>query len=184
MNQIAKYRIDLKYILLLFTAVFASTIFHEYAHWSIGEVLGNKMIATLNGTNPVAGDYINEWNRNYITLAGPLFTVLQAILFYFLIKKYRKIELYPFLLFPFVMRFFAGLANFLEANDEGRLGLSLGIGLFTISILVCSFLFSLVYKTSKEMKIGLKLNVISFFLCSLFLLFLVFIDAKLKIKLA
>ena len=184
MNETTKSRINVKYILLLFIAVFASTIFHEYAHWSIGEILGNEMNATLNGTNPVAGEYINEWNRKYVTLAGPLFTVLQAILFYFLITKYRKIELYPFLLFPFVMRFFAGLANFLGANDEGRLGLSLGIGLFTLSILVCSFLLFLVYKKSKEMEIGMKFNIISFLLCSLFLLLLVFIDAKLKIKLA
>lgn len=184
MNEINKYGINLKYILLLFIAVFASTIFHEYSHWSIGEILGNKMNATLNGTNPVAGDYINEWNRNYVTFAGPLFTVLQAVLFYFLITKYRRIELYPFLLFPFVMRFFAGLANFLGANDEGRLGLSLGIGLFTLSILVCGFLYALVYKASKEMKIGIKFNIISFLFCSLFLLLLVFLDFKLKIKLA
>ena len=91
MNKIIKSKINLKYILLLFIAVFASTIFHEYAHWSIGEILGNEMNATLNGTNPVAGVYINEWNRNYVTLAGPLFTVLQAILFYVLIKKYKII---------------------------------------------------------------------------------------------
>lgn len=176
------HKINLKYIFIVFIAVFASTIFHELAHWSIGEILGNKMTATLNATNPVSGELLHEWNRNYITIAGPLFTVLQAILFYFLIIKYKKIELYPFVLFPFVMRLAAGLANFLSANDEGRLGLSFGIGLFTISIFVCSFLFYLVYKTTKEQKISIKFSIISFILCCLFFLLLTFIDAKFKIK--
>jgi hypothetical protein len=176
------HKIDLKYIFIVFIAVFVSTIFHELAHWTIGEVLGNKMIATLNGTKPISGELLHEWNRNYITMAGPLFTVLQAIFFYFLIVKYKKIELYPFIFFPFVMRLAAGLANFLNPNDEGRIGLSLGIGLFTISIIVCSFLFYLVYKTSKKLTISLKFNIISFILCCLFLLLLTFIDAKFKIK--
>ena len=176
------YIVNLKYIFLIFIAVFLSTILHELSHWSIGEILGNKMIATLNGTNPVSGELQNEWNRNYITLAGPLFTVLQAILFYFLITKYRKIELYPFLFFPFVMRFAAGLANLLSPNDEGRLGMSIGVGLFTISIFVCSFLFVLVYKATKELKISLKFNTLSFILCCLFLLLLTYIDAKFKVK--
>ena len=175
------YKINFKYILMIFIAVSASTIFHELAHWSIGEILGNKMTATLNATNPISGELLHEWHRNYITLAGPLFTVLQAILFYYLITKYQKIELYPFILFPFVMRLAAGLANFLNPNDEGRIGLSLGIGLFTISIFVCSILFALVYKTSKVFKIALKFNIINFMFCCLFLLLLVFIDAKFKI---
>ncbi len=176
------HKINLKFIFIVFIAVFAGTIFHELAHWSIGEILGNKMTATLNATNPVSGELLYEWNRNYITSAGPVFTILQAILFYFLIIKYKKIELYPFIFFPFVMRLAAGLANFLNANDEGRLGLSFGIGLFTISVFVCSFLFYLVYKTSKRLEIRIKFNLISFFLCCLFFLLLTFIDAKFKIK--
>jgi hypothetical protein len=176
------YRVNIKYIFLMFIAVFLSTILHELSHWGIGEILGNKMAATLNGTNPVSGELQNEWNRNYITLAGPLFTVLQAILFYFLILKYRKIELYPFLFFPFVMRFAAGLANLLSLNDEGRLGMSIGVGVFTISIFVCSFLLVLVYKATKELKINWKFNALSFILCCLFLLLLTYIDTKFKVK--
>ena len=176
-------KIDLKYIFLIFISVFASTILHEIAHWSIGEILSNKMIATLNGTYPLSGNYLHDWNRNYVTMAGPIFTILQAILFYFLILKYKRIELYPFLFFPFVFRVAAGLANLAGPNDEGRFGMSLGIGLFTVSIVVCSFLFYLVFKTSKRLNISLKFNVISFSLCVLFLLLLTFIDHKFQIRL-
>ncbi len=175
-------KIDLKYILLIFISVFASTILHEIAHWSMGEVLGNKMIATLNGTYP-SGNYLHEWHRNYVTMAGPIFTILQAILCYFFILKYKRIELYPFLFFPFVFRVAAGLANLAGPNDEGRFGISLGIGLFAVSIVVCSFLFYLVFKTSKRLNIRLKINIISFFLCVLFLLLLTFMDHKFQLRL-
>jgi hypothetical protein len=182
MSQNKSYRIGLKYIFLVFVAVFLSTICHELAHWSMGELLGNRMTVSLNTAKPISGAFLKDWHRNYVTLVGPLFTLLQAILFYFLLMKYKRIALYPFLLFPFVMRLAAGLINLKSPNDEGRLGLSLGIGLLTLSIFVCIFLFSLVRKASKELKISLKFNVISFILCCLFLLLLTFIDAKFKVR--
>lgn len=176
-------KIDLEYIFLIFISVFASTILHEIAHWSMGEILGNEMIATLNGTFPSSENYLQDWHRNYVTMAGPIFTVLQAILFYFLILKYKRIQFYPFLFFPFTFRVAAGLANFAGPNDEGRFGMSLGIGLFTVSIVVCSFLFYLIFRTSKRLNIRLKFNIISFILCVLFLLLLTFIDHKFQIRL-
>jgi hypothetical protein len=175
-------KMSLKYVFIILIAVFASTIFHELAHWLMGEILGNKMTATLNSTNLISGEYLHEWNRNYITMAGPIFTVLQAIIFYFLLFKYNRIELYPFLFYPFVFRLAAGIANIFGPNDEGRFGQSMGVGLFTISIIICSFLLILIYKISKAHKISLKFNMISFLLCCIFLLLLTYLDAKFKIK--
>ncbi|MDY0990401.1 hypothetical protein SOM12_23435 [Flavobacterium sp. CFBP9031] len=181
-KDVTHNKIDLKYILIILIVVFLSTLFHELAHWCTGEILGNKMTASLNSVNLVSGEYKNEWNRNVVTAAGPLFTILQAIVTYILLNKYPKKELYPFLLFTLVMRFWAGLANLLGPNDEGRLGLSFGIGLLTISFIVCSFLFFLIYKSSKKHHFGLKFNLISFLLCSLFLIALSFINEYFKIK--
>lgn len=181
-NDINRNKIDLKYILIILIAVFFSTLLHELAHWSTGELLGNKMTASLNSVNLVSGAYKYEWNRNVVTAAGPLFTIFQAILIYFLLNKYSKKELYPFLIFPLAMRFWAGLANLLGPNDEGRLGLSFGIGLLTLSIIVCSFLFFLVYKSSKKHHFSLKFNLINFLLCSVFLIALSFINEYFKIK--
>ncbi|RED24792.1 hypothetical protein BD847_1528 [Flavobacterium cutihirudinis] len=175
-------KIDLKYILIILIAVFFSTLFHELAHWSMGEILGNKMTASLNSANTISGEFKHEWNRNFITAAGPIFTILQAIAVFFLLNKYPKKELFPFLLFPFAMRFWAGLANLLGPNDEGRLGLSLGIGLLTISFIVCCFLFFLVYKSSKKHHFTLKFNLISFLFCSVFLIALSFINEYFKIR--
>lgn len=175
-------KIDLKYVLIVLCAVFFSTLFHEVAHWSMGEILGNDMYTSLNSAGPISGHYIQKWHTHAVTLAGPLFTILQAILFYFLLNKYPKKELYPFLLFPFAMRFWAGLANLLGPNDEGRLGLSLGIGLLTLSIIVSCFLFFLAFKSSKRHNFSLKFNLISFLLCSVFLIILSFVNEYFKLK--
>ena len=137
---------------------------------------------SMNTVSSISGTYKHEWNRNLITAAGPLFTILQAIVFYFILRKSSDIRLYPFLFFPFVYRFFAGLANMFEANDEGRLGLSWGIGLYTLSIIVGAFLLFLIFRYSREHKISLKFNLLNFLLCSLSLLLIVFADQYFKFK--
>lgn len=175
-------KITLKYILFLFIAVLISCFFHEFAHWVTGELLGNKMSMSLNGASTIAGEYTAAWHANWVTFAGPGFTVVQAIVFYFLVDKTKNIKLYPYLFFPFVYRFFAGIANMFGANDEGRLGLHFGIGLYTLSILVSSFLLFLIIRFSIKNKISLKFNLITFFLCAFFLLLIVFLDQYFKIK--
>lgn len=168
--------------MLLFIAVLLSCFSHELAHWIAGELLGNKMSMSLNGASPIAGEYKNEWNANIVTISGPIFTVMQAILFYFVVNKTKNINFYPLLFFPFVYRFFAGIANIFGANDEGRFGLSFGLGLYTVSILLCSFLLYLILKISVENKLDLKFNLITFFLCAISLLLIVFIDQYFGIK--
>lgn len=175
-------KITIKYVFFVLIAVFLSCFFHEFTHWFTGEVLGNDMVMTLNNVYPISDTYKNEWNKNIITISAPIFTVLQAVLFYFIIKKNKKIILYPFLFFPFVYRFFAGLANMAGPNDEGRFGQSLGIGLYTISILFCAFLLFLIYKATLQLKLSLKFNVINFLWCALFLFLIVFINDYFKVK--
>lgn len=175
-------KINLTYILALFIAVFLSCFFHEFAHWITGELLGNKMSMSLNGASPILGEYKHTWNANIITISAPIFTVLQAILFYSIVNRTKNINLYPFLFFPFVYRFFAGIANMFGPNDEGRFGMSFGLGLYTVSILFSSFLLFLIIKFSIKNKISLKFNLITFFLCAIFLLLIVFADQYFKIK--
>ena len=175
-------KIDIKYILILFIAVFLSSFFHELTHWTIGEILGNKMDLSLNSVNPISGEYPREWNRNIVTISAPLFTIFQSIFFYFLINKYPKKEFYPFLFYPFAYRLFAGIANSFGPNDEGRFGLFYNIGLYTISIIVSLFLLFLVIRSSKKNKLSLKFNLINFLFCLIFTLFISFIDQYFHIK--
>lgn len=176
-------KITPSYIFIIFLSVLLSCFFHEFAHWLMGEYLGNEMTMSMNTVKTVAGYYEEEWHRNIITSAGPIFTVLQAIFFFFILDKNRNILFYPIFFFPLVYRFFAGLANIFEANDEGRLGLHFGIGLYTLSILVTGFLLLLVILISRKHKIGFSFNLINFLFCSVFLLAVVFADQYFKIQL-
>ena len=45
----------LKFILLFILAAYFSYLFHEFGHWTIGEILGNKMVLNLNYTWPKSG---------------------------------------------------------------------------------------------------------------------------------
>ena len=176
------HKISLKYSSLLFVAGLLSCFLHEFTHWLTGELLGNRMSMSLNGASPISGEYVNDWNANIVTISAPIVTVLQGVIFYFIIDKTKNFYLYPFLFFPFVYRFFAGLANMLGPNDEGRFGLSLGVGLYTISIIVSSFLFFLILRFSLKNKLSLKFNLVTFLFCSISLLLIVFVDQYFKIK--
>ncbi|OEK04943.1 hypothetical protein [Roseivirga misakiensis] len=177
-----KGEIRFNYVATLFIAVLISCFLHEFAHWITGEILGNRMSMSLNGANPISGEYPEQWHANIISIAGPLLTILQAIIFYYIIHKRQNINLYPFMFFPFVYRFAAGIANVFGANDEGRVGLSFGLGLYTISVVFSGLLLFLVWKVSTKYKLGLKFNLITFLLSAVFLFTIVFIDQYFKIK--
>jgi len=138
------------YIFICAVAVFLSFFLHELAHWATGEILGYKMALTLNSSYPLNEFYFKPWHQMAISAGGPLFTLIQAIAFFFIIKRMHNALLYPFLFIPLYMRLLAGVMNLFNLNDEGRIGHELGIGVYTISAIVCTLLFYLVYKTSKQ----------------------------------
>lgn len=52
------------------------------------------------------------------------------------------------------MRFLAGLMNFINLNDEGRISVFLNLGIFTLPILVSGLLFYMTYKVSVKWSLG------------------------------
>ena len=150
-------KITVKYILAGILAVFLTWMIHEFVHWLTSELLGHKNIMRLNGTSFVKGQNPTETHKAIISISGPIITVLQGI-FVFLFLKSRGWNkyIYTFLFTAFYMRFLAGLMNFIMANDEGRVGQFLGIGTFTLSIIISGILFFLVYKISRKHKLNWK----------------------------
>jgi hypothetical protein len=169
------------YTLFTALAVFFTFLIHEFAHWGMGELLGNQMTMTLNSANSVTNTYLKEWHTNVVSAAGPLITLLQAVLFYFLNAHNRMERWYPFLVTPFIMRSLAGMVNIVNPNDEGRIGLSLGIGLYTISILLSSSLFYLVHRISRQYNFSQKFNMITFVLIILFTSILIMANGYFKL---
>jgi len=139
-----------KFILYSLLAVVFTFMVHEFTHWAMGEFLGYEMRMTLNTAYPVAEKYNKDWHHTVISSVGPLVTLLQAIIFYLFIKQCSNKNLYPFLLSCFYLELLAGIMNYRNPNDLGRIGVYLNIGLFTLPILFTAIHFILIYKTSKR----------------------------------
>jgi hypothetical protein len=142
-----------KYTLVTLVAVVASWELHEFAHWLAGSLLGYEMKMTLNTTYPAMGYYLNN-DAMLVSAAGPLITLVQAFVFYFLLKRTASIIWFPFLFVCFYMRLLAAALSFVNLNDEARISHDLGWGTFTLPVVVTALLFYLVFRTVKERKIS------------------------------
>lgn len=165
-----------KYVLITMIAVMFTWTLHEFFHWTAGELLGNDMIMTLNTCYPKSGQYLASWHATVISAAGPVITLIQAIIFYYLLKNKFSKFLFPFLLTCLYMRFLAGAMNFINPNDEGRISLDLGLGTFTLSIFMVGILSYLTYDISKKSGFKTKLIVTTTLLIMLFSSILILSD--------
>ncbi|MEJ7625644.1 MAG: hypothetical protein WKF35_02185 [Ferruginibacter sp.] len=156
-----------KYVLYTAIAVFTSFFFHELAHWAMGEALGYKMGMTLNTAFALNG--VNtEREATLIDAAGPIFTILQAFVFYLVLLNKKDILYYPFLFTPLYQRVLAGVMNIFNLNDEGHISRYLGIGTFTLSILVCSLIGVMIYHIYSKQLFSKRIQLITFFLVMVF----------------
>ena len=156
-------RINGKYIIAGIIAVIFTWIIHEFTHWLTSELFGYETIMRINGISLVEGESPTELQKVIISISAPIVTISQA-LFVFIILKTRGWNkyLYPFIFTAFYMRFLAGLMNFINLNDEGRVSQYFGIGTFTLSIIVSGFLFYLVYKVSKKHSLKWKFQLVTY----------------------
>ena len=175
--------IDKKYVAVFAIAVFLSWIFHELAHWTVGEYLGYKMIMTLNSVYPLSGQYSKDLHHQIISAAGPIFTLCEAILVFILMIQRKRVLLYPFIFTCFYMRLFATIISLLHSNDEARISTAIGIGKFTLPIIMTSILFALVYKVSKIYGFDNKFNLANLGLTILFSSLIILTDMYFKIRL-
>nr|WP_321235095.1 hypothetical protein [uncultured Psychroserpens sp.] len=150
-------RINGKYILAGMVAVIFTWIVHEFTHWVTSELFGYETIMQLNSTSPIKGENPTESRMAIISISAPIVTILQALVVFIILKtrNWNK-YLYPFLFTAFYMRLLAGLMNFINVNDEGRVSQYLGIGTFTLSITASGLLFYMVYKISKKHSLNWK----------------------------
>lgn len=166
----------LGYVCLVAAAILFTFAVHELAHWAVGTWLGNEMRITLNSAYPVARAYKEPWHSTVVSLAGPVVTLLQAFAAFLLLRSGRRRWLYPFLLTALVMRLLAGVMNVVNPNNEGRIGQALGLGLYTIPLLVCVLLAFLVYRISRRHGFTARFNAASTVLVILFSSVLILMD--------
>lgn len=174
-----KHKITYQYVLISALAVVFTFLFHELTHFITGEILGYNMKMTLNSASPVSRSFANSLHENMVSISGPVFTIVQAIVFYIIIKKTKNYMLYPFLFIPFLMRIMAVVISVYNPNDEARVSEWLGIGQWTLPTLVVLFLFSLVYKSSKQQGYTFKFNITNYLLGTAFISAVVLLNPKL-----
>lgn len=144
-------KINGKYIISGIIAVVFTWFIHEFTHWFTSELLGYETKMYLNGTSPAKNENPTKFHSAIISISGPLITLLQAFVVWIILKatSWNK-YLYTFLFTAFYMRVLAGFMNFIHVNDEGRVSQYLGMGTFTLSIIVNALLFFMVYTVSKK----------------------------------
>jgi len=149
---------DLKFFLLFIPAAYASYLFHELGHWAVGELLGNRMVYTLNYVWPRDGGYIQANHEVIVSIGGPAFSILQAVLALLVIEKTKALYIYPFAFFPAFSRFFSLVFGGFAKQDEARVSMLLGIGGYVIPALVLAVLLLIVIRCSSDLRLGLKSN--------------------------
>jgi len=161
-------KIDLSYILLAAFAVLSSWLLHEFAHYVVGTILGNKMVMSLNTVYPVSGHYLHDSDHLRVSAAGPVITMLEAVVIFLVMRKRNKIHLYPFLFVCFYMRLLAMIISLTNINDEARISKALGIGTFNLPLLVNGVLLYLLWKISKQYAFSTKFNLLNLLLIVFF----------------
>ena len=122
-------RASLKFFGIIFLAVVISCLVHEFGHFISGVILGNRMGMNLNMTYPINGDYLEKWHIPMVHFAGPVFSLLQAVIALILLIYYNKQNkmLYFLVLTPVTFRVWPYIVSPFMNQDEARVGSYLGI---------------------------------------------------------
>jgi hypothetical protein len=178
-----KDSITIRYVLFVALVVTGSWVLHEFAHWLMGESLGYDMKMTLNKGYPLAGKYKSAIDYQWISAAGPLITIIEAIVVFVLLRRMRSIYLFAILLTCFYMRLLALGLSFSKPNDEARISDFLGWGAFTLPLIVNLFLFSLVYLIAKRHRFSAGFIALTFAFIILFSSMIILSDQYFQVRL-
>jgi hypothetical protein len=150
--------IELKIFLLLIPAAYASYLFHELGHWTVGEILGNQMAYSLNYVWPKGGNYVHATDDLFVSMGGPAFSIVQSVCALLIIEKFSTLYAYPFAFFPLFSRFFSLVFGGFAKQDEARISVLLGAWEYFVAVVVLVTLVAIVARCSAKLGIGLRNN--------------------------
>jgi hypothetical protein len=126
--------------LVIMAATFAV---HEAAHGLMAFGLGYDVFIRVNSAGLTSGSYSSGLHRDLVDAAGPALTLLQALFGLWLVMRGSALIGFTTVLAAFVMRLLAAGITVMNPNDEARLGLSWGLGLWTVHAAVVGALLVL-----------------------------------------
>lgn len=172
-------RVDARFYFMLVIAAVVTFAVHEVAHWIAGVALGHDMVIKLNGVAGAPGVVLPARDAFIVTAAGPVVTVLQALVAFALVRSRGVLLAYPFLFAAWFMRFAAAFVSLFHPNDEARMSLQLGLGQWLLPIVTVLLLLLLTWSGARRLRLGWTTNTASYVLCSLLFAAIVFGDAAL-----
>ena len=155
-NDLKESQINWKVALAFIPIAFFTYLFHEFGHWIIGEILGNDMMLSLNSSNVRSGGLISDTHNLYISIGGPAFTILQALIFLLITEKTKSIYAYSVLFFAVFCRFFSIIFGGFSEQDEARISTMLNINEYLIAVIVLLILFMILWKSNSIMNLKMK----------------------------
>lgn len=120
--------------------VAATFAVHELAHGLMGAALGYDVFVRVNSSGLVSGDYRSALDRDLIDAAGPAVTLLQGLFGLWLAYRWPTVTSFAVVLAALLMRMLAAGVTLFMPNDEARLGLSWGVGLWSVHAVVIAAL--------------------------------------------
>ncbi|MFA5044872.1 MAG: hypothetical protein WC542_02945 [Paludibacter sp.] len=155
-QDLKESKINWKVALFFIPLAFLTYLFHEFGHWTVGEVFGNSMTYSLNNAAPRNGYFINDSQALWSAMGGPAFTIIQALLFLFVTQKTKSIYSYSIVFFAAFTRFFSLLFGGLSLQDEAKISSMLNIHQYLVPLIVLLLLFLIVARSSRIMNLSLK----------------------------
>jgi len=141
------------YAILFFVGI-GTFFIHEFAHWLTGVALGHDMIASPNHVWP--RDPMSVRYQGLVSAAGPLVTIAQGIAGFWLVNRGRSLLGFALLYMAFFMRLLATAMSLFNPNDEARVSQLLGVGTWTLPLIVVVGLFILVVAASRKLELTVR----------------------------
>lgn len=155
-NDLKKNQIDWKVIFAFIPIAFLTYLFHEFGHWTFGELLGNDMTLSLNNSAPRDGFFKNDNSALWSAIGGPVFTVLQASIFLLITWVTKSNVAYSIVFFAVFSRFFSIIFGGIDLQDEARIASMLNTSKYLIAAIVLLNLFFILCISTRLMKISIK----------------------------
>lgn len=146
----------IRFIALFILVAIGTNLLHEAAHWVTGQLLGYDMWVNINSAGLESGQYRLASHPQIVSIAGPIFTMLQGLVAYLIFRKNKSLIAFAFIFAAFMMRFVAGLMSLSNPNDEARVSEYLGLGPWTLHIVVVAILLGLTILAGRQTKLRLR----------------------------
>ena len=155
-NDLKESQIDWKVIISFIPIAFLTYFFHEFGHWTFGELSGNDMTISLNNSAPRNGHFINDSDALWSAIGGPLFTIIQALVFLLITWRTKSIYAYSIMFFAVFSRFFSIVFGGINLQDEAGIALILDTNKYLIAAIVLTILFLILWRSNRIMKLNMK----------------------------